>query len=219
MEKLVAYFGDKKVKAKYLSRIREHRRLDHLTQGIGWEANGTTKGCAIGCCFNKYDHSLGPVEIGVPTVLMYLEDSIFEGLPRADALKWPMQFLQAIEPGADLSLVWPRFAVWLLTDEKRGVIRFAGERGDVRDSIERVAGLWQRVIDGQLVESAEFRANAANAANAAYDARAAYDAAYAAVYAAYAAYAAYDAAYAARKVHWRACAAKCIELIKECSIG
>src|SRR5581483_1084383 len=109
----------------------------------------------------------------------------------AEVKLWPTRFLKAIPVGADLSLVWPQFAVWLLIDEKHGVIRFAGERSDVRQAIERTAALWQRVIDGESVESLKVEFNAAAAAAADASARAAADAADAADAASYAAYAAY----------------------------
>ena len=226
---MIAFHGKQAIKNKYVRRVEAHRKADELVQGIGWESNGVTRGCGIGCTFNAYDHSRGPIEIGVPTVLMRLEDSIFEGLPRADALLWPTRFLKAIKPGADLSLVWTRFVVWLLIDPQCGVIRFVGNHPDVRNAIERVAELWQRVIDGENVESlrsdfaadaaaaaARWSAAAAAAAAAAADA-ARWSAAAAARWSAAAAAAAADDADAvARKVHWKACANKCIELIEDC---
>lgn len=76
------------------------------------------KRCAVGCSTGgKYNHSIYPTVYGIPEHLARLEDSIFEGMPYdSDEYKrWPRAFTTAIKPGADLSLVWPRFAVWLLT--------------------------------------------------------------------------------------------------------
>lgn len=109
MATLTAYHGDSKIKQKYIDRIREHRRLEHLTQGVAWESNGTTKGCAVGCTLEKYDHMAYETELGIPVMIARLEDCIFEGLPKEDAMKWPEQFLKAIEPKADLSMVGPKF--------------------------------------------------------------------------------------------------------------
>jgi hypothetical protein len=231
---MLAYHGDSKIKARYVRRMEGHRKADELVQGCTWESNGHQRGCAVGCCFHNYDHSRGPIEIGVPEVLVRLEDYIFEGLPLAEAKKWPSRFLKAIPVGADLSVVWPQFAVWLLIDKKHGVILFAGGRDDVRKAIEQTAALWQRVVDGESAESLkeEFAAAYAAADAAAYAAYAAYAAAYAAyaaadaaARAAYAARAAADAAraaayaaYAARHVHWRACADKIIELLEATAV-
>lgn len=60
-----AYLNDPKIKRKYINRVKAHRKADELVQGVGWESNGTTRGCAVGCIFNGYDHSCGPEEIGV----------------------------------------------------------------------------------------------------------------------------------------------------------
>ncbi len=90
MTTLLAYHNDPAIKRKYVRRVEAHRKADELTQGVGWESNGVTRGCAVGCTFDAYEHSRGPVEIGVPVVLMHLEDAIFEGLQRADAVLWPL---------------------------------------------------------------------------------------------------------------------------------
>jgi hypothetical protein len=80
---MLAYHGDPAIKDKYLSRMRAHRAADELVAGVGFKKNGKVQGCAVGCTFDVYDHSRGPIEIGVPEVLIRLEDSIFEGLARS----------------------------------------------------------------------------------------------------------------------------------------
>jgi len=110
---MLAFHGEPGLKELYLARVVTHREADELVQGIGWEDG---KGCAIGCTLEVYSHAQYEIELGVPRVLAHLQDRIFEGLPRADAMLWPERFLDAIEPGADLSDVWPEFAIWLLVD-------------------------------------------------------------------------------------------------------
>src|SRR6185437_15188822 len=105
---LRAFHGDQAIKDKYLARIRAHAAADAITQGIGWE-NG--KGCAIGCTLEAYDHSRYPIELGLPEWLARLEDRIFEGLPKAEAMAWPEAFLEAITPGANLEPVRPKLAL------------------------------------------------------------------------------------------------------------
>src|SRR3990167_8245677 len=126
MKTLIAYHGDVAVKKKYLDRVKAHRKADNLIKGTGWE-NG--KGCAVGCTLEKYEHKAYDNELGIPRYLAQIEDAIFEGLPKAEAMLWPEQFLGAIKPGADLSLVFPRFMAWMLSDPNDGVIHFADERG------------------------------------------------------------------------------------------
>ena len=108
---LRAYHGDPAIKAKYIDRIRAHRAAEHLTQGIGWESDGLTRGCAVGCTLENYDHSLYPIELGLPEWLAHLEDCIFEGLPTDLAQAWPESFLEAITPGVDVEVVLHRLAM------------------------------------------------------------------------------------------------------------
>jgi hypothetical protein len=155
MPTLLAYHNDRKIKSKYIRRVEAHRKADELVQGTGWESNGVTRGCAVGCIFNAYDHTRGPKEIGVPEELIAIADTIHEGLPRSQAIGsgpkdcWPRQFLGAIRPGADLSLVFPKLAVWCLTDAKWGETALPDQSQDALECCLSVAALWQRVIDGE----------------------------------------------------------------------
>ena len=90
------FHGDKKIKAKYLKRLKAHAKADEIIQGIGWR-NG--KGCAVGCTLENYEHRQYEVELGIPEWLAYLEDKIFEGLQKEDAMKFPVQFLSAVPVG------------------------------------------------------------------------------------------------------------------------
>jgi hypothetical protein len=199
-----AFHNDPKIKEFYLSRVKAHRAADEIVQGVYWEKG---KGCAVGCSVHSNNHAAYETEMGIPRIIAGLEDRIFEGLEPSLAKNWPVDFLEAVNVGADLSLVWPKFAVWLLIDPNYGVSRF-NTSSDITD----VAALYQLQIDGKPPTLEEWRkardaADAANAAAAdaadaddaaAYSAAAdAADAAADAAYAAYAAAAAYSAANAA----------------------
>jgi hypothetical protein len=191
-----AYHADTELKNRFVTLLEGHAAADRIVQGRYWERG---RGCAVGCSIESMrqisgrkdlahdDHAVYEEMIGVPRILARLEDGIFEGLPSEEAQSWPIRFASAIRPGADLSLVWSRFAVWLLVDPEAGVIRFA-RTVKQREAIQHVADLYQRQIGGEAIATSEWRAYAA----AAYDA-AAYDAA-AHAYAAYAAAAAAHAA-------------------------
>src|SRR4029077_2162604 len=224
-KQLIAFHGKPEIKDFYLTRVRAHKAADEIIHGKYWISG---KGCAVGCTIHSGDHGAYETEMGIPRILARLEDGIFESLSNGRAKDWPEQFLSAITPGSDLSGVWPRFAVWLLVDEKYGVIQFAKKEA-AKKAIQDVAGAYQQVIDGTAaqIEWMKLRRAAAYAAYAAADAYAAYAAAYAAdaadaAYAAYAAaatYAAYaaadaaDAAYAKRQEWRNAQADKLLELM------
>ena len=196
-----AFHGDPKVKAEYLKRVRAHRAADQIIHGTYWKDG---KGCAVGCTVHSSSHAAYETELGIPRLLARLEDGIFEALGNGQATEWPEQFLDAISVGADLSLVWPQFAIWMLTDETWGVLQFA--KSDLaKRAIIAVSDAYRKVVSGEKVDFGVWRdlsasAAAASAAAAAYaDADAAYAAAYAAYASAYAdaAYASADAASAA----------------------
>ena len=214
--KLLAFHGKQEVKDFYLARVRAHREADEIIRGLYWE-NG--KGCAVGCTVHSSSHAAYEPELGIPTILAKLEDNIFESLTNGRSKLWPEQFLSAPKVGADLSLVWPKFAIWLLTDPKFGTIQFAKSKQS-KKSIQDVADAYQKVVDGSAkrIDWLKLRndayAAAAAAAAAAYAYAAAAAAAYAAdAYAADAAAAAYAAA--ARKTFRNAQADKLIEIMSE----
>ena len=189
---LIAYHGDSELKDTFVALIEQHRTADQIAQGHGYWQSG--RGCAIGCSIHSLnqitgshvphnDHAAYETLIGVPRLLARLEDGIFESLPADRAQLWPGEFAAAIRPGADLSLVWPRFAVWLLVDSEAGVIRYA-QTDKARSAIQRVADLYMRTIAGETIDRQTWK-DAADAADAAaYAAAYAASAADAAVYAA-----------------------------------
>ena len=148
-------------KAQVLARVRRHREADRLIHGTYWEDG---RGCAVGCTVSGrkragetwYDAVAR--QLGIPAHLAALEDAIFEGLPSGDAQTWPERFLGAIPEEADLSRVWPQFAIWLLTEEAPSA------------SGEAVAALYRRRLAGDEPTDAE-RSRAAEAARAASAAR------------------------------------------------
>ena len=81
MNDLRAYHDSQELKDHFIARVRAHRLADTLIQGTGWERG---KGCAVGCTLEAYDHTRYPIELGIPEVLAYLLDRIFEGLARAE---------------------------------------------------------------------------------------------------------------------------------------
>ena len=156
-----AFLGDPAIKQQYLARLRAHAQADELIHGTYWEHG---KGCAVGCTVHSSNHTAYETELGIPEVLARLEDGLFESLPNGDAKEFPIQFLDAIPVGADLSRVWPSFAVWLLLDKEDGVIRFSTGFPQVQETIQGIGNLFKKVLNGQPVTEAARAAGAARAA-------------------------------------------------------
>jgi hypothetical protein len=197
---LISFHGDPAIKEKYLKRLEAHKAADEIIQGATGQDG---KGCAVWCTLDNYSHSSYENELGIPMMLAKLEDRIFEGLSVEESKDFPIRFLSAIPIGKDLGNIYKHFFIWLLVDEKDGVIKYA-KKDSTKKAIQDVADLLQKSLL-EKVSSEQFRevrkAAAADAAAyaAAYAAYAAADAAaaYAADAADAAAYAAAAAAYAA----------------------
>jgi hypothetical protein len=229
METLIAFHGKAAVKKKYVARVQAHQKADEIVQGFYW-AGG--KGCAVGCTIEGNEHARYETELGIPRIIARLEDRIFEGLTNGKAKAFPLKFLSAIKVGADLSLVWPKFAVWLLVDKTNGVIKHA-KTDEQRKVITDVANLYRRVIKGETVDvntwiaarraadASAYAADASASADAAYASASAYAADASADASAYAADASADAsadAAYARTKHYEKMASKLIALLKAAPI-
>ena len=186
-----------------LDEIVRHRKADLLRQGAyKKEIDGKFRFCAVGCAietlnvklgkdYSNDNHSAYETELEIPRTLAYLEDKIFEQLPRGKAMMWPEHFIAAIPVGADLSLVVPKLMLWIMDDVKK----YAKKSPQILKAIQTVRELYRRKIKGEIITDEEWNSARKNAA-----AEAAY-AAEAAAYAAYAAAATTDA-YAERT--WQA---------------
>ena len=130
-----AFHNDPSVKEYYFNRLNEHYKADEIIQGNYWE-NG--KGCAVGCTIHSSDHNKYESKLGIPICLAYLQDRIFESLPNELAKIFPIEFLSVIKVGANLSKVSKLFTIWLLTDEKYGVLQYAEEKKVIQDVADAI---------------------------------------------------------------------------------
>lgn len=152
-----AFHGDAQLKSDLLRELENHRKAGQIRQGkfvrVGLFRR-LFRGCAVGCTIRSYnlitgknydynDYSAYEVGLGIPWVLAELGHRIFNGLPFEvkNTVLWPERFLIAIRTGADLSGVWPQFALWLLNDPYDGVIRFANPK--VEPVIQHIANLYR----------------------------------------------------------------------------
>jgi len=168
---MLAYHSDATIKSNILTQLQAHHDADEIIQGRHWEDG---KGCAVGCTIYSDEHAEYERLFGIPAGLARLEDTIFESLPNSDAMGWPLRFMNAIAPGADLALVEPKFIRWVLDSiilpnaDADGVVKAA-----IRGTIE-VFDAW--IATGEEDENA--RRAAHSAAYVAYAAGAAGRAAY-----------------------------------------
>ena len=109
-------------KEEFVNETKRHQRLDHFINGS--YSNGV-KGCAVGCAIksinrlkktsiNTADHSALEEHGICPEWLARVQDVIFEGVYLERSKKWPVEFAEAINTGADLNKIKIPFIVYLL---------------------------------------------------------------------------------------------------------
>jgi hypothetical protein len=209
-----AFLNKKLVKTKYLNRVIAHRKADEIVKGMYWE-NG--KGCAVGCTVHSSRHDSYETELGIPSWLAQLEDTLFEHVSNKYGKTFPERFLNAIPVGVDLAQVKSKFLIFVL---KSVLTKFDHEKfPKSASSIKAVIKLYKDgETDLQIFKEACQNAYAAYAA--AYtvtSASAAYAVTSTAAYAAYsytADTAIYAAAYAARTKEYEKFANYLLKLLK-----
>ena len=153
---MLAFTNTTVTKAELLAQLQLHHDADEIVKGHYWEEG---KGCAVGCAIHSGNHAEYEPRFGIPEALAQLEDAIFEGLPNGEAKKFPLQFVEAIRPGADLSKVQYHFCAWILADPEHGVIRFAGNpEWGVAAAVQTVADLCARMATDDVPAEAEWSA-------------------------------------------------------------
>lgn len=136
--RLTAFHGSELVKDAVLAQLQGHYEADEIVKGVYWESG---KGCAVGCTVHSGAHASYETQFGIPQLLARLEDGIFEAMDYAVAREWPLRFMRAVPVGADLSEIWPQFAVKLLTDPEHGVINLVRvpKFADIAKSIQAIS--------------------------------------------------------------------------------
>ena len=103
---LISYHNDPALKAEYVARMQAHIAADELVRGVGWESNGHTRGCAVGCTLNDYDHAAFEPRLGIPEWAAWLLDHLHENTSESylnAGRPLALAFLEAIKPGSDLT--------------------------------------------------------------------------------------------------------------------
>jgi len=186
---MLSYNDDPGFASRFRAEMREHSEQDHLMRtSYGEEcSDGVWRGCAIGCAVRSLDrlagdygreiwdyddHALVAERLGIPHQITHVVDRIFEYLPLPLAMEWPCRFADSLPVGKDLKLLWPRLAVWLLTDPVHGVTRHAMDAAEAQS----IAALYERRIAGDEPTRSEWWvAGTEDATAAAYARDAAFD--------------------------------------------
>lgn len=153
---------NKELKSALVAEIRKHREQDQVVQGsYGEDSTGKFRGCAVGCAIHALadingkflftdDHEIYERELGLPRILAELQDVIHEVLSDESFPTWPERFMEAVPTETDLSLVFPKFALWFLVDEEYGILNYAiGTKH--QEAVEEAAGLFSAIVAGEHI--------------------------------------------------------------------
>lgn len=145
MTKLLAYHGDQKIKDKYKNRLDQHIKMDELVKGFYFKKG---KGCFVGCTLHGENHLDFEEELGIPEEIAHISDFIFESLSDEDSTQFSKDWHDQIKVGADLTMVWPKLAHAILTDEEHGVLIHVQEDEfkQQKEAIENVVELYKEWI-------------------------------------------------------------------------
>ncbi len=157
---------NQELKSALVAEIRKHREQDQVVQGTyGTYEEGKFRGCAVGCAIHSYLVAAGEDSIvvgnskyhekyealfGIPKILAELQDIIHEGLSDESFPTWPERFMEAVPTETDLSLVFPKFALWFLIDEENGILREA-QFLQHREAIQNAARLFSAIIEKEHI--------------------------------------------------------------------
>ena len=156
---------NQELKSALVAEIRKHREHDQVIQGAYTDTlSGKFRGCAVGCAIDSLfkvhghdtpyylcsDHGIYERELGIPRILAELQDIIHEGLSDESFPTWPERFMEAVPTETDLSLVFPKFALWFLIDKENGILGFAVDTQQ-KETVENLARLFYLIVSGENV--------------------------------------------------------------------
>lgn len=175
----LAYKSDPAIKAKLVAAIEADHKADAILQGSFIDKDSDNPvgftGCAVGCAVAAFRgvvnldewHQVLQDETNIPRQLNYVIDGTFENLNSDDAPQFALDVFNAIEPGADLSLVVSRLMLDVLDGEPYGLLRIDDLADDVRKAVQMVADCYRRRLAGDEPSEQDWQA-AGDAAWAAY---------------------------------------------------
>ncbi|MHB1950140.1 MAG: hypothetical protein ACYCQK_01545 [Acidiferrobacteraceae bacterium] len=206
MTKTIAWHGEPGLKAAALERLREHRRMDQIVQGIYYD-DTRGRGCQLGCLTHAAEdaHEAAERLFGIEQSIGYWLEMVFERLPHEDCAQWVLDSAQAIPVGADMSRCRYHLCAWLLGESE---LLPPSERA--KDHVRGVRVLHGRAARGDMPTQAAWAA--AEAAAGAEGGGAAWAAAEAAAWAAAEAAAHAAAEAATRAAAWRKIADRSLEI-------
>lgn len=207
-------------KTEFVREMKWHYDQDRFIKGTYEEyfgKDGQFKGCAVGCGVNSINklkgleiehdnHEALAKQLDIPLWLAYLQDVLFEGLPKELSDKFPLQFAKAINKGANLETIKIPILIYVL----EGNIETLNGIREQTDIVKQSSAVNRQMIEA-LKSGNKEQIQAAKAA--AKSARAAWSAAEAA---GEAAWSSAEAVWSSESATYEKLAKELLRLMKEC---
>lgn len=149
--KFSSFHGSQEIKDKYMARVKDHMVADEIIKGTGFDSEDN-RGCAVGCTLHNYSHFAYEEELGIPFTIAILEDNIFESLSHENSKSFPLEFLDAVNVGSDLSFVYNKMQIFNLQILREKI------KGDCnKKNCDYLISLHQKTIDGIKTEEHSWR--------------------------------------------------------------
>ncbi len=170
-----SYLDSPTLKKRFVAEIEKHRKADQIEQGNYGRQNGAWKGCAVACSLRslaiidgdelttEYSrHKDYEAKLGVPEWLARLEDTIFEGLPKKEAMQWPTAFAKAIPVGIDLEPIKHKFCAFILSRNIERVLTLKIDESLKKQVVDAIRGVL--TLHEVAIKTGEWNESAAESA-------------------------------------------------------
>ncbi len=168
---------NKRTKDKFINIAKDHQSADMFIQWqwlqkekIDWNF----KWCFYWCMTQTEDNTLDEAVsvMKLPDWIIHVSEKIFEWLPKEEAIKFPLQLLEAVPTNTDIEQVWKDWNYAILMDKEHGQYKYCWDNTYCKEAVKKCADLFKlNNISGSAAWSA--RSAAWSARSAAESARSA----------------------------------------------
>lgn len=159
---------NKSQKSKFLKIAKQHQDADRFIQWKWLQDEKIWKEfrwCFYGCMTQTEDNTLEKATevMWLPAWIIHVSEKIFEWLPRDEAIKLPLQLLEAIPTWLDTYQLWKDWSYTVLMDKEYWSINYCWDNKECIDAVKQYADLFKT----DFTESAESAESAARSTRSA----------------------------------------------------
>jgi len=164
---MLTYHNDPELKKKHIEMAKNHLAADMLRAGSFGEGLGEDfKGCSVGCFAYEltgstdHPHKTLANSAGWPLWLVYLNDTLFEGLNETERLHFHVRLREAVPVGKDISKVLNQLIIFILDRNVKRLEKLDSthEIKQIIDVTKQCRQLHVDVLSGVDVESSSWSA-------------------------------------------------------------